>query len=71
MQILNDEEKEKLKSAGLFEVLSEKFKLQHNKQYCHYNIANRQGNRMKMLRNGWIAKDLKQMIMVTKKEIKA
>ena len=39
VQTLNSEEEEKCKtSSGLFEVLNDKFKPEHNKQYYHYNI---------------------------------
>ena len=52
MLTLKDEKKEKYRTnVGLFEVLSEKFKAQHNEEILHCKTANGLGNRIKMPRN--------------------
>ena len=56
IQTLNDSEKEKCKtSTGLFEVLSEKFKPQHNETILYLYTVNLKGKKRKILKNGWVA----------------
>ena len=69
MQILNDIEHEKCRtSAGLFEVLSEKFKAQYNETLMSLQPCRLTGEQNENAEERWADYDSKPMNVVTKKE---